>query len=78
MKAITLPKTVVKTIVPAQTVSVSELTITRIVDLPTEKVVRAFTKEMPGPITLWEGAAYDAVGQWTDVQVEERILELFK
>lgn len=27
-------------------------------------------------LTLWEGAAYEAIGQWTDTDAQARILEL--
>ena len=29
-------------------------------------------------LVLWEGEAYDAIGQWTDEQAEERIKELLE
>ncbi len=57
--------------------TVSTLTLTRVVDLPKKKVVRAFVEEIDGPITLWEGAAYDAIGQWTDANVQARLTELY-
>jgi len=77
MAKITLANPVVRTIVPAETKTLTELTIIRIVDLPVEKIVRAFVKELQAPIVLWEGAAYDAAGQWTDSDVTARILVLF-
>jgi hypothetical protein len=30
----------------------------------------------PFPLTLWSGAAYDAAGDYTQAQVEARVLEL--
>jgi hypothetical protein len=57
--------------------TVSTLTLTRVVDLPKKKIVRAFVEEIDGPIVLWEGAAYDAIGQWTDANVEARLTELY-
>ena len=57
--------------------TVTTLTVTRIVDLPKKKVVRAFVEELDEPVTLWEGAAYDAAGQWTDSDVEARLTELY-
>ncbi len=57
--------------------TVSTLTVTRVVDLPKKKVARAFVEELDGPITLWEGAAYDAAGQWTDTDVQNRLVELY-
>lgn len=57
--------------------TVSTLTLTRVVDLPKKKIVRAFVEEIDGPIVLWEAAAYDAIGQWTDADVEARLTELY-
>ena len=62
---------------PEQTISLSTLTIERMVDLPNEKMVFVFIKELGKKITLWEGDDYDAIGQWTDTDVQNRILELF-
>jgi hypothetical protein len=57
--------------------TVTTLTVTRIVDLPKKKMVRAFVEELDEPIVLWEGEAYDAAGQWTDSDVEARLTELY-
>jgi hypothetical protein len=57
--------------------TVSTLTVTRVVDLPKKKIVRAFVEEIDGAIVLWEGAAYDAIGQWTDANVQARLTELY-
>jgi len=57
--------------------TVTTLTVSRIVDLPKKKVVRAFIEELDEPVVLWEGAAYDAIGQWTDANVEARLAELY-
>ena len=57
--------------------TVTTLTVSRIVDLPKKKVVRAFVEELDEPVVLWEGAAYDAIGQWTDSNVETRLTELY-
>jgi hypothetical protein len=57
--------------------TVTTLTVARIVDLPKKKVVRAFVEELDEPVVLWEGAAYDAIGQWTDANVEARLTELY-
>ena len=55
--------------------SVNEITINEITDNPSRKEVRVFTKEM-GVIVLWTGNDYDAIGQWTDTDVELRIKEI--
>jgi hypothetical protein len=57
--------------------TVSTLTVNRVVDLPKQKMVRCFCEEIDEVITLWEGAAYEAIGQWTDADVEVRLTELY-
>jgi len=52
-----------------------EVTIEEVTDNAERKVVRAFTREL-GQLVLWEGEAYDAIGQWTDTDVQARVLEL--
>ena len=65
------------TIVPAQTKTLSSLTIDRVVDLQGDKKVFAIINELYEPVDLWVGADYDAVGQWTDTDVANRIREIF-
>lgn len=57
--------------------TIESLTINRVVDLPKKKIVRCFVEELEQPIVLWEGAAYDAIGQWTDTDVQNRLTELY-
>ena len=57
--------------------TVSTLTVSRIVDLPKQKVVRCFIEELEEPIVLWKDEAYDAIGQWTDNDVTNRLNELY-
>ena len=57
--------------------TVTTLTVNRIVDLPKKKIVRAFVEELDKPVVLWEGADYDAAGQWTDSDVQARLTELY-
>jgi len=57
--------------------TLSTLTVNRVVDLPKQKMVRCFIEELEEAIVLWEGAAYDAAGQWTDADVEARLTELY-
>ena len=54
-----------------------ELTIEEVVDSNSRKEVKAYTPEL-GIITLWSGDAYDAIGQWTDADVINRVKELYK
>ena len=65
------------TVVPAQTKTLSSLTIDRVVDLQGDKKVFAIINELYEPVDLWVGADYDAVGQWTDTDVANRIREIF-
>jgi hypothetical protein len=57
--------------------TVTTLTVNRIVDLPKKKIVRAFVEELDEPVVLWEAASYDAIGQWTDTDVQTRLTELY-
>jgi|WetSurMetagenome_2_1015567.scaffolds.fasta_scaffold1017994_1 hypothetical protein len=69
---ITLPQA--KIITPA--VSATAVTLERIVDIPAAKVVRAFIKELNRPLILWEGDAYDSIGDWTQAQANARVIAL--
>ena len=68
------PKDIV--VVPQQTKAVDQITIFSIQDFPSRKLVQANTREI-GVIVLWEGDAYDTIGQWTDTDVINRINELY-
>ena len=57
--------------------TIEELTIEEVVDSNSRKEVKAYTKEL-GIITLWLGDAYDAIGEWTDADVVNRVKELYK
>ena len=70
----TTPKELV--LVKEQKRTISEITINEVVDNSERKSVLAYTLEL-GVITLWENEAYDAVGQWTDTDVLNRINELY-
>ena len=58
-----------------QTKNLNQITISQMVDSPSLKEVKVVTKEL-GPITLWKGEEYDAIDQWTDTDVINRIKEL--
>ena len=64
------------TVVAEMKKSLDKLTIEQMVDFPSRKVVVAITSEL-GRIRLWQGAEYDAIGQWTDTDVANRIQELY-
>jgi hypothetical protein len=56
--------------------NINNISIDHYIDSPSFKTVTAYTKQH-GPIILWEGEAYDVVGQWTDADVQARLLEMF-
>ena len=60
----------------AETKVVKEINIISLTDTPTLKKVICFTKEL-GAVTLWEGAAYDAIGQWKDSDVTAKLLSIY-
>lgn len=61
---------------PTYVFDLNNISIDHYIDSPSYKTVTAYTKQV-GAILLWEGDAYDAIGQWTDSDVEARLLELF-
>jgi hypothetical protein len=63
--------------IPASQVTVSKIEVEYFVDSPLEKVVEAYAKGI-GKIVLWEGAAYDFIGEWTTADVEKRLKEIYK
>lgn len=52
------------------------ITVRSIIDRPANKLVTVNILEGDS-ITLWEGADYDAIGQWTDADVLNRLNELY-
>jgi hypothetical protein len=70
--AITKADGTVKTFNP---ITLTELDVT-IIDNAKRKSVMAQLRPVPRPILLWEKAAYDAAGDYTQAQVEARITEL--
>jgi len=57
------------------TITTNELFVTKTVDSPVDKTVKAYTSS--GKIyTLWSGTDYDNIGQWTDTDVINKIKEL--
>jgi len=76
MATLNLGKTVTYQVAPAQTATVSTLTIMRIVDLQQKQEVIAFVKEINTPITLWKGPAYVAVGDWTQAEAEAELIAI--
>jgi hypothetical protein len=55
--------------------TITEITVNQVTDLPEVKRVEAITNEL-GLVVLWEGEAYDAIGQWTDTDVINKLKSL--
>ena len=64
-----------KTVVvsPAVTKDLEKVTIVRIVDLPVEKKVRAFVRELGRPIELSELSG-ENYGEWSNEDVEKAVV----
>jgi len=61
--------------VKEKTIKVSELPLV-IVDVQRIRVCRAQSSPFFKTLNLWEGDAYDAIGNYTQEQAEARFLEL--
>jgi len=62
--------------IPAKQIKINKLEIFSVIDEPSNKKVTALLKHF-GKITLWEGDAYDEIGQWTDDDVKQRLIEIY-
>jgi hypothetical protein len=56
-------------------ITITELDV-MFLDFCLKKYVTAKILPCPKTITLWEGLEYDAVGDWTQKQAEERLMEI--
>ena len=56
-------------------ITVTELDVT-VIDNAKRKTVHAQIRPCPYPLVLWQAAAYDVAGDYTQAQVEARVLEL--
>jgi hypothetical protein len=73
---VNLPVEVVVREIPSIQIKSSSIEILSIEDKQSQKKIVVNTKEL-GQITLWESDSYDRIGQWTDSDVESRLIELF-
>jgi hypothetical protein len=58
-----------------KTITLTELDIT-LIDNVKNKTVRAKFSKFPKTLLLWEKASYDAAGDYTQIQAENRIKEI--
>lgn len=73
---INLPTEVVVREVPSVSIRTSTIEVTYVEDNPNQKKIVANTKQL-GKVVLWESETYDNIGQWTDSDIETRLIELF-
>lgn len=63
-----------------RTVTVRPFTLTELditfIDNAKRRTVHAQVARIPRPLILWQGDAYDAIGDWTQEQAEARVTEL--
>ena len=68
------PKDIV--VVKERKTTIEKITVLELADLPSKKQVTAKTFEL-GLVVLWKDAEYDAIGQWTDTDVINKLNELY-
>lgn len=73
---INLPVEVVVREIPSIQIKSSQIEVISVEDKQSQKKIVANTKQL-GQVTLWESDSYDRIGQWTDSDVESRLIELF-
>ena len=71
-RAIQLPKPCVMT----REKVFSSVTITRIEDFPGQRLVLAMIEEYHNPIVLWQADEYTAIGNWTQEQAEQKLVNI--
>lgn len=70
---ITLKKKKTVVVSPAVTKDIVKITVVRIIDLPIEKKVRAFVRELGYPIELPELSG-ENYGEWSNEDVEKAVV----
>jgi hypothetical protein len=73
---VSLPSQVVVKDIPAYQIKTDKIKIIEMIDDSTKKTITAYTKQF-GKVVLWEGAAYDSIGQWTDDEVKSKLISLY-
>lgn len=64
-------------IIKERVIKVDKIIIKEMIDIPSDKIVYVNTEGLPGRIVLWQDDQYDAIGQWTNQDVINRINELY-
>ena len=66
------------TVQASETESVSEVIILKIEDNPSAKTITAYVSanDRAVKLVLWSGYNYDSIGDWTQKQAEDKILDV--
>lgn len=75
---IELGKEVVLKEIPAQQIKATSIEVISMMDDPAAKTVTVRTNSLLGTVVLWEGDAYDVIGDWTNEDVKTRLIELIE
>ena len=54
--------------------AITSVTITRLEDFPSLRLVMAAIAEYHNPLVLWQADEYTAIGNWTQAQAEKRLV----
>lgn len=74
---VTLPAPIKVKALGNREVEISVIEIHQMIDNPVKKTVTVMCRNHPTRIVLWKDAEYDTIGQWTDTDVVNRVLELY-
>ena len=58
-------------------VEIEKIEIFELIDSPLKKEVWAKCMNHPTKILLWKDESYDAIGQWTESDVINKVLEIY-
>lgn len=71
---LSMPKEIV--VLPERRKTITKVEIIEVTDNSISRIVSAKTNEF-GTIILWKGEEYDAIGQWTDTDVINKIKTIY-
>lgn len=63
------------TVIQENKITLTEVNVLKMMDLPKDKMVIVMTREA-GDHVLWKDEEYDQIGQWTDQDVANKLTEI--
>ena len=73
---VTLSSPVTIQVTQPKSITVSTLTVLKIIDNPNRKKVKVRVKELGRPVTIWEDADYDSNANYTKADVLNRLTQV--